>query len=138
VNAPSGTRLEQSEQVFSHVEDAIREVVPPHDLDLVLHNIGIPQSVNLAFSDNSTISSADGEILVSLKPGHRGWTPHYMKALCEKLAASFPDLSFYFQPADIVSQILNFGLPAPIDIQVAGYAEKSNYAIAQRHCPGHS
>jgi multidrug efflux pump subunit AcrB len=131
VNAPPGTRLEQSEQVFSRVEDAIREVVPPHDLDLVLDNIGIPQSVNLAFSDNSTISSADGEILVSLKPGHRSSTPHYMKALREKLAASFPDLSFYFQPADIVSQILNFGLPAPIDIQVAGYAEKSNYAIAR-------
>jgi multidrug efflux pump subunit AcrB len=131
VNAPSGTRLEQSEQVFSRVEDAIREVVPPHDLDLVLDNIGIPQSVNLAFSDNSTISSADGEILVSLKPGHRGSTPYYMKALREKLAPSFPDLSFYFQPADIVSQILNFGLPAPIDIQVAGYAEKSNYAIAR-------
>jgi len=131
VNALPGTRLEQSEQIFSRVEDAIREVVPPHDLDLVLDNIGIPQSVNLAFSDNSTISSADGEILVSLKAGHRGSTPHYMKALREKLAANFPDLSFYFQPADIVSQILNFGLPAPIDIQVAGYAEKPNYAVAR-------
>ena len=97
----------------------------------MLDNIGIPQSVNLAFSDNSTISSADGEILVSLKAVHRGSTPHYMKALREKLAANFPDLSFYFQPADIVSQILNFGLPAPIDIQVAGYAEKPNYAVAR-------
>ena len=131
VNAPAGTRLEQSEQIFSRVEDTIREVVPPHDLDLVLDNIGIPQSVNLAFSDNSTISSADGEILVSLKPGHRGPTADYIKALREKLAANFPDLSFYFQPADIVSQILNFGLPAPIDIQVAGYAEKPNYTIAR-------
>ena len=131
VNAPSGTRLEESEQVFSRVEDLIREVVPPDDLATVIDNIGIPQSINLAFSDNATISSADGEILVSLKPGHRGATPVYMKTLREKLAARFPDLSFYFQPADIVSQILNFGLPAPIDIQVAGYAEKPNYAIAR-------
>jgi hypothetical protein len=96
----------------------------------VLDNIGIPQYVNLAFGDNATISSADGEILVSLKPEHRGSTPAYMKTLREKLAASFPDLTFYFQPADIVSQILNFGLPAPIDIQIAGYTPQ-NYAIAR-------
>src|SRR5260370_11659372 len=86
--------------------------------------------MNLAFSDNSTISAADGEILVSLKPDHRGSTPAYMKTLRETLTTRFPDLSFYFQPADIVSQILNFGLPAPIDIQVAGYAPQ-NYGIAR-------
>src|SRR6266404_6329192 len=131
VNAPPGTRLEESEQIFSRVEDTIREVVPPNDLALVLDNIGIQQSVNLAFSDNATISSADGAILVSLKHDHRESTPAYVKTLREELAATFPDLSFYFQPADIVSQILNFGLPAPIDIQVAGYAEKPNYAIAR-------
>jgi multidrug efflux pump subunit AcrB len=131
VNTPPGTRLEESQQIFSRVEDVIREVVPPRDLEMVLDNIGIPQSVNLAFSDNATISSADGEILVSLKRDHRGSTPAYVKTLREKLAAAFPDLSFYFQPADIVSQILNFGLPAPIDIQVAGFAEKPNYAIAR-------
>jgi len=131
VNAPAGTRLEESEQIFSRVEYVIREVVPPNDLAMVLDDIGIPQGINLAFSDNSTISSADGEILVSLKPDHRGSTPAYMKALREKLATQFPDLSFYFQPADIVSQILNFGLPAPIDVQVAGYAEKPNYGIAR-------
>ena len=131
VNAPPGTRLEESEQIFSRVEDVIREVVPPNDLAMVLDNIGTPNGINLAFGDNATISSADGEILVSLKPEHRGSTPAYMKTLRQKLAANFPDLSFYFQPADIVSQILNFGLPAPIDIQVAGYAEKPNYAIAR-------
>src|SRR5260370_19461794 len=81
VNAPPGARLEDSEQIFSRVVDSILEVVPPNDLELVLDNIGIPQSVNLAFSDNSTISSADGEILVSLKPDHRGSTPAYMKTL---------------------------------------------------------
>ncbi|HWX17968.1 MAG TPA: efflux RND transporter permease subunit [Chthoniobacterales bacterium] len=131
VNAPPGTRLEETEQIFSRVEDTIREVVPPNDLALVLDDIGTPYGVNLAFTDNSTISSADGEILVSLKPDHHGSTPAYLKTLRETLAKRFPDLSFYFQPADIVSQILNFGLPAPIDIQVAGYAEKPNYAIAR-------
>jgi CzcA family heavy metal efflux pump len=132
VNTPPGTRLEESQQIFSRVEDVIREVVPPSDLEMVLDDIGIPQSINLAFSDNATISSADGEILVSLKRDHRGSTPAYVKTLREKLAAAFPELSFYFQPADIVSQILNFGLPAPIDIQVAGFAEKPNYAIARQ------
>lgn len=131
VNAPPGTRLEESEQIFSRVESVIREVVPPNEIATVIDNIGIPQSINLAFSDNATISSADGEILVALKPDHRGSTPAYIKTLREKLAAQFPDLSFYFQPADIVSQILNFGLPAPIDIQIAGYAETPNYAIAR-------
>jgi len=130
VSAPSGTRLEESEQIFSRIEDVIREVVPPSDIATVIDNIGIPQSINLAFSDNATISAADGEILVSLKPDHRGSTPAYMKMLREKLAARFPDLNFYFQPADIVSQILNFGLPAPIDIQIAGYAPQ-NYGIAR-------
>jgi CzcA family heavy metal efflux pump len=130
VNAPPGTRLEESEQIFSGVEDVIREVVPASDIATVIDDIGTPQYINLAFSDNSTISSADGEILVSLKPDHRGSTPAYMKTLREKLAARFPDLSFYFQPADIVSQILNFGLPAPIDVQVAGYAPQ-NYGIAR-------
>src|SRR5260370_358351 len=86
--------------------------------------------MNLAFSDNTTISSADGEIFVSLKPDHHGSTPTYMKTSRDELANRFPDLSFYFQPADIVSQILNFGLPAPIDIQIAGYAPQ-NYGIAR-------
>lgn len=130
VNAPPGTRLEESEQIFSRVEDVIREVVPPSDIATVIDDIGTPQSINLAFTDNSTISSADGEILVSLKPDHHGSTPAYIKTLRAKLAERFPGLSFYFQPADIVSQILNFGLPAPIDIQVAGYAPQ-NYGVAR-------
>jgi CzcA family heavy metal efflux pump len=130
VNAPPGTRLEESQQIFSRVEDVIREVVPPDDIATVIDDIGIPQYVNLAFSDNATISSADGEILVSLKPNHRGSTQAYVKTLREKLAERFQDLTFYFQPADIVSQILNFGLPAPIDIQIAGYAPQ-NYGVAR-------
>lgn len=130
VNAPAGTRLEETKLIFSRVEDLLREVIPSDEIATVIDNIGTPQYVNLAFSDNSTISSADGEILVSLKPHHRGATPDYVRALREKLATRFPDLSFYFQPADIVSQILNFGLPAPIDIQIAGYAPQ-NYGIAR-------
>src|SRR5262249_61370950 len=78
VNAPPGTRLEESEQIFSRVEDTIREVVPPSDIATVIDDIGTPQSINLAFTDNSTISAADGEILVSLKPDHRGSTPANM------------------------------------------------------------
>src|ERR1700726_3759044 len=92
---------------FTSATSLMREVVSPSDIATVIDNIGTPQYVNLAFSDNSTISSADGEILVSLKPDHRGSTPAYMKTLREKLAKRFPDLRFYFQPADIVSQILN-------------------------------
>jgi multidrug efflux pump subunit AcrB len=130
VNAPPGTRIEETEQIFAQVEDVVREVVPPNDLAMVLDDIGIPQFVNLAFTDTATISSADGEILVALKPEHRGSTQRYMEVLRQRLAARFPDLTFYFQPADIVSQILNFGLPAPIDIQVAGYAPE-NYGIAR-------
>ena len=96
----------------------------------MIDNIGTPQWVNLAFSDNSTISSADGEILVSLKPGSSWLDSRLREDAPRKTRKRFPDLSFYFQPADIVSQILNFGLPAPIDIQIAGYAPQ-NYAIAR-------
>ena len=130
VNAPPGTRIEETEQIFAQVENVIREIVPAADLGIVIDNIGIPQYVNLAFSDSATISSADGEILVSLKPEHHGATASYMKALRQRLAARFPDLTFYFQPADIVSQILNFGLPAPLDIQLAGYAPQ-DYDLAR-------
>jgi multidrug efflux pump subunit AcrB len=88
--------------------------------------------VNLAFSDNATIGPGDGEILVALKADHRGSTLTYIKQLRERLAKDFPDLTFFFQPADIVSQILNFGLPAPIDIQVVGQNRTANYAVANQ------
>jgi multidrug efflux pump subunit AcrB len=100
---------------------------------LVLHNIGLPLGgVNLAFSDSSTIGPADGEILVSLKPEHRRSTFDYVSELRQKLPAEFPNLTFFYQPADIVSQILNFGLPAPIDIQLVGQNRAANYALARR------
>src|SRR5213075_921932 len=118
VRAPAGTRLEATEERFYRVGRAIRQVIPPNEIDNVLDNIGLPTSgINLAFSDNATISSADGEILVALNPNHKP-TAQYMRILRERLHHDFPDMEFYFSAPDIVSQILNFGIPSPIDIQV--------------------
>ncbi len=131
VRAPAGTRIEETERLFSHVEQTIRETVPAKELDLVLDNIGLPVGgVNLAFSDSVTIGPSDGEILVSLKEGKHGPTPEYVAALRKKLEKTYPDATFFFQPSDIVTQILNFGLPAPIDLQITGRA-RENYALAQ-------
>jgi multidrug efflux pump subunit AcrB len=100
---------------------------------LVLDNIGLPVGgVNLAFSDSSTIGLSDGEILVALNPEHHSSTWQYVKELRQRLNAEFPHVTFFFQPADIISQILNFGLPAPIDIQVVGRDLQANYAIAKQ------
>jgi multidrug efflux pump subunit AcrB len=130
VNAPPGTRLEQTEEIFSRVENAIREIVTPGELGTMMDNFGLPQPVNMAFTDTPTISSADGEILISLNEERHTSTPEYVARLREELPRRFPDLSFFFQPADIVNQILNFGLPAPVDIQIAGYNPKL-YGIAR-------
>lgn len=129
--APAGTRIEDTMHRFAAVEQLIRETIPAKELELVLQNVGVPGGgVNLAFSDSATIGAADGEILVSLKEGEHAPTPEYMKILRKKLHERFPDMVFFYQPADIVSQILNFGLPSPIDIQVVG-RDKGNYAITQ-------
>ncbi len=129
VRAPAGTRLEATEERFYQVGRVIREVIPPNEIGNVLDNIGLPVSgINLAFSDNATISSADGEILVALNPNHKP-TAHYTRILREKLHQNFPDMEFSFAAPDIVSQILNFGIPAPIDVQVTGQNPKG-YDIA--------
>ncbi len=129
VRAPAGTRLEATEERFYQVGRVIREVIPPNEIGNVLDNIGLPVSgINLAFSDNATISSADGEILVALNPNHKP-TAQYTRILREKLHQNFPDMEFSFAAPDIVSQILNFGIPAPIDIQVTGQNPKG-YDIA--------
>jgi multidrug efflux pump subunit AcrB len=129
VRAPAGTRLEATEERFYEVGRVIREVIPPNEIGNVLDNIGLPVSgINLAFSDNATISSADGEILVALNPNHKP-TAQYTRILREKLHQNFPDMEFSFAAPDIVSQILNFGIPAPIDIQVTGQNPKG-YDIA--------
>ena len=102
----------------------IRKIIPPAEIKTVLDNIGLPTSgINLAFSDNATISSADGEILVSMTDKHKP-TPYYMRLLRERLHQKFPDMEFYFAAPDIVSQILNFGIPAPIDVQITGRDQK--------------
>ena len=131
VKAPSGTRVEKTEQVFSAVEAEIHKVIPSEEISLLLDNIGVPaEAFNLAFGDSATIGTADGEILVSLKHHRQHSTPEYMKMLRTRLNATFPNLVFYFQPADIVNQILSFGLPAPINIRVTGYNKAENLVIA--------
>ena len=131
VRAPAGTRLESTQERFFQVGHAIREVIPPNEIQNVLDNIGLPTSgINLAFGDSSTISSADGEILVALNPNHKP-TAQYVRILREKLHHDFPDMEFFFSAPDIVSQILNFGIPAPIDIQLTGRDPKG-YDIANQ------
>ena len=130
VRCPAGTRIEESERIFGMVEEEVRRVVPPQELDTILDNIGLPNSgINLAFSDSATSGSGDGEILISLKPKHHP-TIDYTRQLRTSLAARFPSEIFFFQAADITSQILNFGLPAPIDVQVTGDDSAANYRIA--------
>jgi multidrug efflux pump subunit AcrB len=129
VRTPTGTRIEETALLFTQVGNVIREIIPPDELDIILDNIGLPTSVNLAFTDTVTIGSFDGEILVSLKEKH-GPTQKYVEELRGKLKARFPDMTFFYQPADIVTQVLNFGLPAPIDVQIVGRDPK-NMDIAQ-------
>jgi multidrug efflux pump subunit AcrB len=134
VRAPAGTRIEETEAYFKQVEDTIRQTVPPAELSDILDNIGLPYSgFNIALSDSATIGSFDGEVLVSLKPDHAS-TWNYIRDLRHRLNRQFPDLTFFFQPADIVGQILNFGLPAPIDVQVIGPLTNApaNYALARQ------
>ncbi|WP_392533072.1 efflux RND transporter permease subunit [Nostoc sp. C117] len=135
VRAPAGTRVEETERIFTQVEDVIRQTIPKQELEIILDNIGLPVGgINLAFSDSATIGAGDGEILVALKEGKHHPTWQYVKELRQKLTAQFPQLNFFFQPADIVTQILNFGLPAPVDVQVIGPARnrKANYKIAKQ------
>ncbi|HTO06864.1 MAG TPA: efflux RND transporter permease subunit [Myxococcota bacterium] len=132
LRGPTGTRLEETERYFQRVEDRIRQLIPPDELGVVLDNIGVPNGINLATTDSATVSAAEGEILVSLKPGHAP-TASYLKKLRAVLPSEFPEITFFAQPADMVGQILNFGLPAPIDVQVSGpNAEQAhNYQFAQ-------
>src|SRR5688572_28084967 len=131
VRAPAGTRIEQTERYFSDVENAIREIIPEHEVELVLDNIGLPnRTYALAFGDSATTGMADGEILVSLSHQRAKSTPAYIADLPRELPGRFPQLTFFFQPADIVSQILNFGLAAPIEIQVSGLNRQENYEMA--------
>jgi len=131
MRTPAGTRLEETSKVFAKVEDMIREVIPEKDIVSIVDNIGVPAyAYNLAFSDGSTIASNDGVILVSLDKGHAP-TDEYVKKLRVALPAAFPSVIFYFQAADMVTQILNFGLPAQIDVRTVGPDVKDNLRIAK-------
>jgi multidrug efflux pump subunit AcrB len=135
VRAPAGTRIEETERYFAQVENTIRRIIPAAELVDILDNIGLPYSgFNLAFSDSVTIGAYDGEIMVSLRPGEHAPSSQYVRRLRTELRRQFPELTVFMQPADIVSQILNFGLPAPIDVQVVGPLAnaKANYALARR------
>jgi multidrug efflux pump subunit AcrB len=131
VRAPAGTRIEATEAVFQAVEDKIREVIPERERDLIVDDIGVPQRVyNLAFTDGSTIGPNDGVILVALKERHAP-TASYVRKLREVLPTAFPEVTFYFQAADMVTQILNFGLPAQIDVRTVGRDRATNLRVTQ-------
>jgi multidrug efflux pump subunit AcrB len=132
VQTPSGTRIEEAEQYFARIERLIRKIVPPEQLDIILDNIGMPNSgINLAFGDNPVLGDGDGEILVSLKPSHSP-VAGYNDRLREALSSEFPDCSFFFEAANITNQILNFGLPAPIDLQVSSRDADSGFQLAKQ------
>jgi len=120
IRAKTGTRIEETARLCDQIETVIRQKIDPKDLDAILDNIGLPYSgINLSYSNSGVVGSADADIQVSLKPGHKP-TADYQRQLRIDLPKEFPGILFAFQPADIVSQILNFGLPAPIDIQFIG------------------
>ena len=126
---PAGMRIEETEVRFSDLEREIRSAIPPGEIEMLIDNIGIPNSwPAIAQGDIPTISSADGEILISLNKEKHGPTRDYEVLLRKRLRERFPDMTFFFQPANITSQILNFGLPAPIDLQVVGRDADANYA----------
>ena len=128
--APAGTRIEQTQDEFAHVEAAIRRLVGSAQIDTMLDNIGLPYSgMNIAMSHSTTVGPMDGEILISLKKRHTP-TAELVASCAGSCPQRFPGLQFYFQPADIVDQVLNFGQPAPIDIRVSGPNDDEAYALA--------
>jgi multidrug efflux pump subunit AcrB len=130
IRAPSGTRLEETEHWFHKVEEGVRTIIPAREIELMTDRVGLPNGFFLANSDSITVGPSDGELLISLKEGEHGPTQEYIAKMRRELPRLFPNLTFFFQPADIVTQILNFGLPAPIDVQVIG-RDPSNLAIAK-------
>jgi multidrug efflux pump subunit AcrB len=133
MRARSGLRIEETARLADQVETAIHETIPSHDLEDVLDNIGLPySSINMTYSNAGTIGTGDAEILVQLKKDRGRSTASYIKDLRQLLPDRFPGTQFFFQPADIVSQILNFGMPSPIDVEVSGFNQPQNFIIAQR------
>ncbi|HVW85771.1 MAG TPA: efflux RND transporter permease subunit, partial [Bryobacteraceae bacterium] len=129
---PAGTRIEQTEVIFANIENDIRAILPG-EVESVIDNIGLPNGgFNLAYSDSPTIGVGDGDILISLRKDRRQSTPEYEDMLRKRLRRDFPDVTFFFGAANITNQILNFGLPAPIDVQVVGRNIEANYRLAQQ------
>jgi len=142
VRAQAGTRIEETARLCDQIENAIRGMIPANQLDGMIDNIGLPISgINITYSNSAPIGPADADILIDLKSGHAP-TDKYVKLLRERLPRLYPQATYAFLPADIVSQILNFGLPAPIDVQVVGFKRDENARYAQalliklRHVPG--
>ena len=142
VRAPTGTRLEETARLCDLVEASVRRAIPSRDLQGILDNIGLPFSpINLTYSNSGPIGSGDADLLITLNEGHRP-TSEYVEELARRLPREFPEASFAFLPADMVSQILNFGLPAPIDVQIAGPNVEADRQFADRlmgrfrHIPG--
>jgi multidrug efflux pump subunit AcrB len=126
-----GTRVEESANQFAEITKAIRQIIPPEEVATIVDNIGMPVSgINMTYNNTGTIGTQDGDIQIKLREGHRP-TAEYVKILREELPARFPGVTFSFLPADIISQILNFGAPAPIDLQIRGPNLQANYAYAQ-------
>ena len=143
VRGRPGLRVEETARLVSEIEEALRSQIPAGQLQTVLDNIGLPNSgINQSYSSNGTIGTSDAEILISLNPEHHVPTADLTRHLRQYLPQHFPGVEFFFQPADIVTQILNFGLPAPLDVQVVGTDQQKTYEIAQqianrmRHVPG--
>ncbi|HEY0223954.1 MAG TPA: efflux RND transporter permease subunit [Pseudolabrys sp.] len=137
-----GTRIEESANQFADIQKAIRQIIPPQELDTLVDNIGLPGSgINMTYNSSGTIGSQDGDIQIKLAENHRP-TAEYVRTLREELPVRFPGVTFSFLPADIISQILNFGAPAPLDLQVRGPDLAANAAYAQdllrklKHVPG--
>ncbi|MGY5943095.1 efflux RND transporter permease subunit [Stenotrophomonas forensis] len=142
VRLPLGTRIEETAAAFDRIEARIRQELPPQEIDAIVDNLGLPMTgINMAYSATGTIGPQDGDIQVSLKPGH-GDAAEYARRLREVLPSAFPGASFAFLPADTSSQILNFGSPAPLDVRIAGPDAAGNRTYAQelqrrlRHVPG--
>ncbi|HEY4263019.1 MAG TPA: efflux RND transporter permease subunit [Schlesneria sp.] len=136
VRAPAGTRIEETERWFGRIANHVREIIPEHEMKTIIDNIGIPNSgINLALSDGALMSAAEGEMLITLHE-HHAPTAEYVAKIRAELNEHFPDLTFYFQPPDIVTQVLNFGLAAPVDIQISGPRRnyEKNYELAKQIC----
>jgi multidrug efflux pump subunit AcrB len=129
--AQAGTRVEETVAVSARIQDVIRQVIPPHELALVVDNVGMPfSSINMTYNNTGTIGTADGDIQITLEEDHKP-TADYVRKLREELPKRFPGTTFAFTPADIVSQILNFGTPSPIDLQIRGNNFAANFAYAE-------